>query len=193
MALLPPASSTRASPITLNLAADLSAMGDALVLLAGGKVERVGEQQQGDDRVQHRPGKVLPHVRRQAVPRDPPDARADDLDADHQRRREQHRPEQAVTELRAGLRIRGDAARVVVGGAGDQPRPELFQQRNVAALVVVFPRYDSDTPSSAPTPYVTPAAAQPITICRAAENQGPRPLNSAVTTPINGRGPWFSA
>ena len=38
----------------------------------------------------------------------------------------------------------------------------------------------SDTPRSEPIPLDTPAAAQPNTACRAAENQGPRPLNKEV-------------
>ncbi len=41
---------------------------------------------------------------------------------------EQHHPAHRVAELRAGLRIGGDAAWIVVGGAGDQPRAEPPEQ-----------------------------------------------------------------
>ena len=50
-----------------------------------------------------------------------PIPRADLLDRRHQRAGEQHDPAHRVAELRAGLRIGGDAAGIVVGGAGDQP------------------------------------------------------------------------
>ncbi len=46
------------------------------------------------------------------------------LDCDHERRCEKHRPKQAVTELRPGLRIGSDARWVVIGGAGHQSRTE---------------------------------------------------------------------
>ena len=38
------------------------------------------------------------------------------------------RPQHAEAELRAGLRVGGDAARVVVGGAGDQAGPEPVEK-----------------------------------------------------------------
>ena len=63
-----------------------------------------------------------------AVTGDAADARADDLDADHQRRREKHAPQQAEAELRARLRIRRNAARVVVGGAGDETGAEPLEE-----------------------------------------------------------------
>ncbi len=96
----------------------------------GGDVDGVGEEQQPDDPVQE-PGRVVvADVGGEPVPGDPPDARRDDLDADHERGREQHRPEQPVAVLRAGLRVRRDAARVVVRGAGDEARPEALEQRD---------------------------------------------------------------
>ena len=48
------------------------------------------------------------------------DARADELDRDHQRQRQRHGPQHRVAELRAGLGIGGDAAGIVVRRAGDQ-------------------------------------------------------------------------
>ena len=63
-----------------------------------------------------------------ALAGDPADARADLLDRHHQREAEQHHPAHRVAELRAGLRISGDAARIVVGGAGDQSRAEPAEQ-----------------------------------------------------------------
>ena len=53
---------------------------------------------------------------------------ADLLDRHHQREAEQHHPAHRVAELRAGLRVGGDAARIVVGGAGDQSRAEPAEQ-----------------------------------------------------------------
>ena len=90
----------------------------------GGDVDRVGDDQQADQR--HRqPARADPaDVRREALPRDPADARRQHLDADHQRQRQEQRPDEREAELRAGLRIGRDAARIVVGRAGDQPRPE---------------------------------------------------------------------
>src|SRR6202020_2163055 len=52
-------------------------------------------------------------------------AGTDHLDADHQRIGEQHGPQHAVAELRTGLRIGGDTARIIIGGAGDEARPQL--------------------------------------------------------------------
>ena len=56
---------------------------------------------------------------------DPP---AHFLDGDHERQREQHRPELAVAELGAGLRISADARGIVVRGAGDEAGPKELQQ-----------------------------------------------------------------
>ncbi len=81
-------------------------------------------QQQPDDRVQQ-PGRVMrADVAGDALAGHAADARADLLDRRHQREAEQHHPAHRVAELRAGLRVGGDAARIVVGGAGDQSRAE---------------------------------------------------------------------
>ena len=95
-----------------------------------GDVDGVGQEQQADHAVQQ-PGRVMfADVGREPVAGDTADARAHDLDADHQRQREPYRPEHAVAELRAGLRIGRYAARIVIGGTGNQARPEPLQQRD---------------------------------------------------------------
>ncbi len=86
----------------------------------GRDVDGVGHHQQAHQR-QREPARAhLGDVGAQALSGDPADARRQHLDADHQRRGQQQRPHQAEAELRADLRIGGDAARVVVGGAGDE-------------------------------------------------------------------------
>ena len=62
------------------------------------------------------------------LPGDPADARAHGLDRGHQRIGQRHRPEHVEAELRARLGIGGDAARVVVGDAGDEARPDPRQR-----------------------------------------------------------------
>ena len=81
-----------------------------------------------DDRVEQPARIVHADVAGDAVAGHPADARADLLDRRHQREAEQHHPAHRVAELRAGLRIGGDAARIVVGGAGDQSRAEPGEQ-----------------------------------------------------------------
>src|SRR4051812_40703600 len=80
---------------------------------------------------------MLTDVGGEAVAGDAADARADHLDADHERRGEKHRPEQAVAVLRARLRVGGDAARVVVRRAGDEARAQALDQRDVCFRVLV--------------------------------------------------------
>ena len=50
------------------------------------------------------------------------------LNHGHQRKAEQHRPSKAVTKLSPDLAIGSDAARVVVGSAGNEPRPQVFEE-----------------------------------------------------------------
>jgi len=71
---------------------------------------------------------VIAEVARDAVPGDAADARTDDLDADHQRRRQEHAPQHAEAELRTGLRVGRDAARVIVGRAGDESGAEPLEK-----------------------------------------------------------------
>ena len=59
---------------------------------------------------------------------DPADTRGNFLDRRHQRKRQQHGPADAVTELRAGLAVGADAGGIVVGGAGDQAGAEAFEK-----------------------------------------------------------------
>jgi hypothetical protein len=92
-----------------------------------GQVERVGQQQQADHGQQHPARETRPDVGGQAPPGDVSDARADDLDRDHERQGEDHRPQHGEAELRAGLGVGGDATGIVVGGTGDQAGPELAQ------------------------------------------------------------------
>ena len=90
----------------------------------GRDVEGVGGDQKENQR-QHQPARRELHdVGGEALAGDPADPRADQLDRDHERRGEKHRPEQAVAELRAGLRIGRNARRIVVGGAGHQSRTQ---------------------------------------------------------------------
>ena len=94
----------------------------------GAEIDRVRDQQQPDDRVEQ-PARVMrADVAGNALAGDPAHARADLLDRRHQREAEQHHPAHRVAELRAGLGVGGDAARIVVGGAGDQPRAEPAEQ-----------------------------------------------------------------
>ena len=55
---------------------------------------------------------------------DEPDPRARELDGRHEGKRGERRPQHAVAELRARDRVGGDAAGIVVRGAGDKPRPQ---------------------------------------------------------------------
>jgi len=96
----------------------------------GSDVDGIGDQQHDHQRVQHRRGEVLSDIVGQAAPGDASQASADDLDRDHQRIGENDGPAQLVSELRACLGIRRDAARVVVRRAGDQARAELAQLRS---------------------------------------------------------------
>src|ERR1700723_461124 len=57
-----------------------------------------------------------------------PHACANLLDRRHQRKAEQHHPAHCIAELCPGLGISGDAAGVVVGGAGDQSRAKAAEQ-----------------------------------------------------------------
>src|SRR5262249_41367896 len=51
------------------------------------------------------------------------------LNAHHERKGEQRRPEYPVPNSDTDLCIRGDAAGIIVGGTGDEPRPEPFPER----------------------------------------------------------------
>ena len=94
----------------------------------GAEIDDIRHEQQPDDRAQQ-PGRVMrADVAGNALAGHPAHARADLLDRRHQREAEQHHPAQRVAELRARLRVGGDPARIVVGGAGDQSRAEPAEQ-----------------------------------------------------------------
>ena len=91
-------------------------------------IDGVGEQQEGDDPVQQ-PGRVvLANIGGQAVAGHTADAGTDDLNADHERKGEERRPQDGVAEAGAHLGVGRDATRIVVGSAGDKPGPSLFQK-----------------------------------------------------------------
>jgi hypothetical protein len=50
------------------------------------------------------------------------------LNRRHQWQRKHHGPQHREPELRACLRVGGDAARIVVGGSGDESRAKLAQR-----------------------------------------------------------------
>ena len=94
----------------------------------GRDIQGVGHHQQTHDEIEQRTGIVIADIARDAVPGDATDARRHDLNADHQRRREEHAPQHAEAELRTGLRIRRDAAWIVVRGAGNEAGAEAAQE-----------------------------------------------------------------
>ena len=90
----------------------------------GRDVERVGGDQQENQR-QHQPARrELHHIGGKPLAGDAADPRAHQLDRDHEWRGEKHGPQQAVAKLRAGLRVGRNARRIVVGGAGHQSRTQ---------------------------------------------------------------------
>ncbi len=94
----------------------------------GGDVEGVGDQQQQHDALKHDRRERGLDVGGKSFPGDPADARAHGLDRGHQREGQRHRPQHVEAELSARLGVGGDAARIVVGHAGDEPRPDPRQR-----------------------------------------------------------------
>ena len=113
----------------------------------GGDVERVGDQQQQHDALEHDRRERGLDVGGESLAGDPADARAHGLDRRHQREGQRHRPQHVEAELRARLGIGGDAAGIVVGHAGDESRPDPrqrmffqanpkgFERRSCAAVI----------------------------------------------------------
>jgi len=93
----------------------------------GGDVDRVGNDEHRDDHVQHRPRKLAADIGRKAVPCDTANPRTHHLNSDHQRIGQHDGPSKLVAELRTGLRVRRDAARIIVGSAGNEAGSELAQ------------------------------------------------------------------
>jgi hypothetical protein len=58
-----------------------------------------------------------------ALAGDTPDMRADELDSDHERRREKHRPQQAVAKLGTSLRVGRDSGWIVICRTSDETGP----------------------------------------------------------------------
>jgi hypothetical protein len=100
----------------------------------GAQVDQIGGQQQQDD-APRQPRRVVPaQIAGDAEAGDATDPRANLLDRCHQRVAEHQRPGQAVPELRADLRIGGDAAGVVIRRPGDQARPQHLEQLSAGRL-----------------------------------------------------------
>ena len=93
----------------------------------GGNIERVGNQQQQDDALEHDRRERRLDIGGKPFAGDPADLRAHGLDRRHQRIGQGHRPEHIEAELRPRLGIGSDAARVVVSHAGDQSRTQPRQ------------------------------------------------------------------
>ena len=94
----------------------------------GANIDEVGDKQQRNRKAQH-PGRIVPpQVLRDPLPGYSADTGANSLDRCHQRVAEQHGPAKGIAELRSDLAVGGNAARIVVGCTGDQPRPQYAQQ-----------------------------------------------------------------
>lgn len=91
-------------------------------------IDDVRDEQERDD-ARQQPGRVVfAKVGRAPAPGGASDPRADFLDRGHQRVAEEYRPDDAEPELGVGLGIGRNAARIVVGCAGDQAGTEHIQQ-----------------------------------------------------------------
>ena len=94
----------------------------------GAQIDEVGEHEKQHDAA-GQPRRIMPaQIAGDAEAGDAADARADLLDRHHQRVAEHQRPGQAIAELGADLRIGGDAAGVIIRGAGDQARPQHLEK-----------------------------------------------------------------
>jgi hypothetical protein len=97
----------------------------------GSDIDGIGDEQQRDDCCEQPRGTVLTQVAGNAAAGGATHAGAHHLHRRHQRVREEHTPGQRIPELRAGLRVGRDAARIVIGrarnqsGAQDPEQPRL--------------------------------------------------------------------
>ncbi len=91
----------------------------------GAKIDDIGNEQEQHDR-RPTPGadRLTTQVTGNAGAGDAADLGCDLLDHRHQREAQHHRPGKAVAELCTDLAVGGDAARIVVGRAGDQAGAE---------------------------------------------------------------------
>jgi hypothetical protein len=94
----------------------------------GSDVHDVGEQQQPNDGLQYAVGVMPRDIRGDAAASRAPDARANFLNDRHERIGKKQCPADREAELRACLRIGGDAARIVVRGAGDEAWPKRTKE-----------------------------------------------------------------
>jgi len=81
---------------------------------------------------------VSPQVLRDAASGGRANLRADRLDRGQQRVAEQHCPGQAIAELRADLAIGADAARIVVGRAGDETGTEHVEKSAALRRLIII-------------------------------------------------------
>ena len=91
----------------------------------GRDVDRIGDDQQADDGIEHAARELSSDVGSEPMARHAADTGAHELDAHHQRIGEDDRPEGEEAELGTGLGIGGDAGRIVVGCSGDEPGAKL--------------------------------------------------------------------
>jgi hypothetical protein len=78
----------------------------------------------------------------------PPDPGGNFLDGGHEREGHDERPAEPVPELRADLGIGCNAGGIVVGGAGDEPRPHDLDELGPLRLFHLVGRGHSSAPGS---------------------------------------------
>jgi hypothetical protein len=94
----------------------------------GGNIDGIGGRRQRDDPVEQHGRQHFAQIGGEAAAGDRPDARAHDLDRDHEWGREKHGPAQRVAELGPALRVGRDSAGIVVCRPRQQARSELTHQ-----------------------------------------------------------------
>ncbi len=106
----------------------------------GAEVDDVGDHHQQHDAGAQAGRVMMLEIAGDAAPGHPADPRADLLDRAHQRPGEEHHPGKAEAELRADLRVSGDAAGIVVRRASDEARPQHLEQFRPLGLLDVLMR-----------------------------------------------------
>ena len=94
----------------------------------GRDVDRIGHHQQGHQRDGQPARADFLDIGCKSLRRHPADTRRQHLDAYHQRRGQQQRPDQPEAKLRASLRVSGYSTRVIVRRARNQAGAEPFHQ-----------------------------------------------------------------
>ena len=95
------------------------------------QIDDIGNQQQDHHRPQQPDRIVLAQVLGDPHAGGRPDPRADRLDRGEQRKAEEHRPGQAIAELRPDLTVGADPRGIIVSRASDKPRPQHFKRRTL--------------------------------------------------------------